>query len=62
MPHADGRDDHQLALATPSLKQLGTMVRHLEQRFNIFFQRHHAAIDTSLAGTEPIIRAWLTRL
>lgn len=62
LPHADGRDDYQLAPITPPLRQLSRLVRELEQRFKLFFRRHHAAIDTTLAGTEPIIRAWLTTL
>lgn len=62
LPHADGRDDYQLAPITPPLRQLSGLVRELEQRFKLFFRRHHAAIDTTLAGTEPIIRAWLTTL
>ena len=62
LPHADGRDDYQLAPITPPLRQLSRLVRELEQRFKLFFRRHHAAIDTTLAGTEPSIRAWLTTL
>jgi hypothetical protein len=58
----DGRDDHSLASATPTLRNIGVLVRHLEQRFNIFLQRPHALIETTLLGAEPIVRAWLTTL
>lgn len=60
MPRVDGRDDHQLALATPPLKRIGALVRSVEQRCGVFLQRHQATIETTLAGSEPIIRAWLT--
>lgn len=62
VPQPHGRDDYNLAAATPALKGIGTLVRQLEQRFNIYLQRPHALIDTTLPGTEPIIRAWLTTL
>ena len=61
-PHADGRDDYQLVPFTPPLRQLSRLVRELEQRFKLFLRRRHAAIDTTLAGSAPIIRAWLTTL
>jgi hypothetical protein len=62
MPHVDGRDEHQLVGATPPLKRIGTLMRHVEQRYGIFLLRHQAAIETSLPGSEPIIRAWLMTL
>lgn len=62
LPEPDGRDDYGLAPSTPALKNIGVLVRHLEQRFSIFLQRHNAVVDTTLPGAEPIIRAWLTTL
>lgn len=56
------RDEHRLAAGTPALKNLGTLIRDLEARYRIFFQRRHAAIRTDLAGSEPIIRAWISSL
>lgn len=61
-PQPDGRDDYNLASATPALRNLGVLVRQLEQRFQIFLQRPHALIETTLPGAEPIVRAWLTTL
>ncbi len=55
-------DDHALAGLVPPLKELGVLLRDLEQRFAIAFARANAIIDTSIAGAEPIIRAWGTSL
>ena len=57
-----GRDEHNLATITPPLKSFGTLVRHLEQRFGTGLSRGNAAIETSLAGAEPMIRAWVMTL
>jgi hypothetical protein len=59
---ARDRDEHRLAMATPPLKQLGKLLRDLEQRYHVFFGRHHATIRTDLSGSEPMIRAWLASL
>jgi hypothetical protein len=57
-----GRDDHNLATSTPPLKNIGTLVRQLEHRFGASLSRSNAKIETSLPGTEPIIRAWVMSL
>jgi hypothetical protein len=57
-----GRDEHNLTAITPQLKKVGTLVRQLEQRFGVTLSRSHAVIETSLAGSEPIIRAWVMAL
>lgn len=62
MPHVDGRDEHQLVGATPPLKRVGSLVRHVEQRYGVFLLRHQASIETTLPGSEPIIRAWVATL
>jgi hypothetical protein len=62
LPNAVDRDEHRLAALTPALKNLGTLLRDLEARYRIFFQRRHAAIRTDLPGSEPIIRAWIASL
>lgn len=56
------RDDHNLAGSTPPLQHIGTLVRQLEQRFGVSLSRSTAMIETSLPGTEPIMRAWVMRL
>lgn len=62
VPSVHDRDDHQLLASTPSLKELGGFVRKLEQRYDIRFQRQHAAVRTSLAGAEPVVLAWASTL
>lgn len=62
LPRADIHDDHNLTSATPALKRIGTLLRQLEQRFGASLQRHNATIITTLPGSEPIIRAWVTSL
>jgi hypothetical protein len=57
-----GRDDFGLLSVTPPLKDLGGLLRRLEQTHVVRFQRPHASIQTNLPGAEPAIRAWLTRL
>lgn len=57
-----GRDEHNLVTSTPPLKKIGSLVRQLEQRFGATLSRSHAMIQTSLPGTEPIIRAWVMSL
>lgn len=59
---ADSRDDHNLTVATPALKRIGVLIRQLEQRFNVTLLRGGATIETTLPGTEPIIRAWVMGL
>jgi len=59
-PAARDRDEHRLLMMTPVLKRFGTLVRDLEARYRIFFPRHHAAVQTDLAGGEPMIRAWIS--
>jgi hypothetical protein len=60
--YVDGRDDHHLVGATPPLVRIGTLVRQVEQRYGVFLWRHHAHIETTLPGSEPIIRAWAASL
>jgi hypothetical protein len=58
----DGVDDHGLASMGPTLRDLGSLVRELERRYGVHFQRANAAIDSSIPGAEPIIRAWIVSL
>jgi len=62
LPRAHLRDDHNLAGATPPLKRIGALLRDLEQRCQVFFQRHRASIETTIPGSEPIIRAWVASI
>jgi hypothetical protein len=56
------RDDHNLASTTPPLRRIGTFVRQLEDRYRITLLRADAEIATTLAGSEPIVRTWVTAL
>lgn len=60
MASARDRDEHRLLAMTPPLKRVGTLVRDLEARYRVFFPRHHAAIRSDIAGSEPMIRAWVS--
>jgi hypothetical protein len=62
VPFVADRDDHQLLAATPSLKDLGALIKKLEQRYDVRFQRRGAVVRTNLAGAEPIVLAWASTL
>jgi hypothetical protein len=55
-------DDHALLGIVPPLKELGLLLRYLEERFAIRLQRGSATVEATIAGSEPIIRAWVASL
>jgi hypothetical protein len=57
-----GRDDHDLLLETPPLRDIGRLVRSLETRHQIQLRRRPALVRTSLLGMETSILEWTTRL
>lgn len=57
-----GRDEHELLAIVPSLRDVGLLLRDLERRHRIQFQRSHATIRTNLANAETTIRSWLLAL
>ena len=57
-----GSDHHGLLAATPALKNIGALLRDLEQRFGIAFHRRHAAIVATLPDAERAIQSWLASL
>lgn len=57
-----GRDEHGLLGIVPSLRDISLLLRELERRYDLQFQRSHAAIRTNLANGEAQIRAWLATL
>ena len=59
VPFVHGRDDHALLGAISALKNLGSVVRTLENRFGVQFAFGAASIRTSLSEAEPAIREWL---
>jgi hypothetical protein len=57
-----GRDDFSLLTVTPALKDIGKLLRQLEQQHGVQLHRHHATIRTNLASAAPAIRRWLAGL
>jgi hypothetical protein len=57
-----GRDDHGLLPSTPSLRDIGTLVRSLEQRYAIALPRDRPLMRTSLPDAELALREWVTTL
>jgi hypothetical protein len=62
IPFVHGRDDHRLLPVTPPLKEIGGLMRRLEQRHGLRFRRDLALVRTNLAGAEPAIRKWVDAL
>jgi hypothetical protein len=57
-----GRDDFSLLGVVPPLKDIGQLLRRLEQQHTIRFQRDHASIKTNLADAEPAVASWIHAL
>jgi hypothetical protein len=62
VPFVHGRDDHGLLPRTPSLRQIGRLVRSLESAHGLEFDRAAAKIDTTIADGDGPIRAWIASL
>lgn len=61
-PFVHGRDDYNLLGLTPSLADIGQLLRHLELKHKIRFRREHANIRTNVPSAEPAVRAWVAAL
>ena len=57
-----GRDEFRLLEQMPALKDVGSLLRRLEQQYEVRFQRQYATITTNLPDLEPAVRAWVTAL
>ena len=57
-----GRDDYGLLGITPSLKDIGMLLRRLENQFRIKLRRDHALVQTNLSNALPVVRSWLATL
>ena len=57
-----GRDDHQLLTESPSLEAMGDLMRRLEAKHDVRFNRQHAIIRTNITAAEPQLRRWLLTL
>jgi hypothetical protein len=54
------RDDFALIQQVPaSLERLGELVRELEERHGIAFDRRRAEVETNIANAAPKLRRWL---
>jgi len=58
-PFIHQRDDFALLFKVPPLRDLGRLVRSLEETYGVRFRRSHAAVRTTIANAEPIIREWV---
>jgi len=61
-PFMHGRDDYSLLATTPALKDVGQLVRQLEQKHGIRFRRDLALVRTNLSKAEPVVRTWIAAL
>jgi hypothetical protein len=52
-------DDFELMRSVPNLEKLGVLIGGLEQRFDVYFRRLHARIETTMPRAEPTIRLWV---
>jgi len=59
VPFVQERDDFMLLVKVPPLRDLGSLLRSLERTYCVRFPREHAAIRTTIPGSEPVIREWL---
>jgi hypothetical protein len=57
-----GRDDFRLLDATPALKELGMLLRSVEQQHGVRFRRRNALVQTNLPSAEASIRRWIETL
>jgi hypothetical protein len=57
-----GRDEHALLSIVPPLRDVSLLLRELERRHGIHFQRRFAVIRTNLANGEAHVRSWLETL
>jgi hypothetical protein len=62
VPFVHGRDDHQLLRTTPPLREIGGLVRELEHRHGLAFDRARAALRTTIADSDDAIRSWIRAL
>jgi hypothetical protein len=62
IPFVHGRDDFELLRQTSGLRAMGDVVRSVEHRFDLAFDREGAEIRTNIEHSEPAIRAWVNSL
>lgn len=62
IPFVHGRDEFGLLQLVPPLRDIGSLLRMIEQRHQIAFRREHALVRTNLPSAEPAIRLWVQSL
>lgn len=62
IPFVHGRDDFRLLPLTPALKDIGSLLRTVEQRHAIQFRRRNAQVNTNIPNAEPSLRRWVESL
>ena len=60
VPFIHQRDDFALLFKVPPLRELGSLVRALEETYSVSFCRESAAIRSTIRGSAPAIREWVT--
>ncbi|MEP6865245.1 MAG: hypothetical protein ABJE66_31795 [Deltaproteobacteria bacterium] len=61
-PMVHMRDDFGLLAITPGLRDLTTLVRAIEGRFQLRFRREHARTHTDLHDRDAMLRSWIASL
>ena len=59
LPRVQERDDFELLAHTPALRNVSSVVQHLEDRLKLRFRRAHASIRTNLLDADDKIRLWV---
>jgi hypothetical protein len=62
VPFVHGRDDFRLLSTTPALRDIGHLLRAVEQRHGLQFRRRNAHVTTNIPNAEPAIRRWVESL
>lgn len=62
IPFVHGRDDFKLLALTPTLSEVGQLLRSIEKHHQLAFHRRHALVRTNIAGAEGSIRRWVAAL
>jgi hypothetical protein len=59
VPAVFERDEYGLIAEVPPLRDLGSLVQALEERYELRFHRQHASIRTNIPAAEATIRIWV---
>jgi hypothetical protein len=52
-------DDFDLMRSIPNLEQIGVLLTGLERRYDVYFRRLHAQIETTIDRSESTVRLWV---